>query len=281
MIDRMRWLLLALCACNRVLGLGDVGVRDAHFFDGIDTQAYCPSAVDVAPQFSPVLHQIIGQDCESYQIGAAGFAIAYCQTGTDIAVVQGQIDEPLRTQAVGIPAASADHSWGGLRLSPEGDTVFFDDYDINTNMATHRTYTYQGGATWAAGPDLPLPAFGHLTVPTLGPHRHVLVTNDTTSVDEWVQDGATTWHQVRTFDVGLLVHAAWLGSDGLRAALVVSAVAIGPRSVVYVARASIDDAFAAAIAVPSLPGVLDLFITADCTRAYMSSVGSIFYASQI
>jgi hypothetical protein len=58
--------LLALCACSRVLGLGDVGVRDAHFFDGIDAQPYCPTMTGVVPRFSSILHQVIDQPCTEY-----------------------------------------------------------------------------------------------------------------------------------------------------------------------------------------------------------------------
>jgi hypothetical protein len=273
----MRWLLLALCACNRILGLDDVGIRDARVDGPSDAQPYCPTMTGVVPRFSTILRQVIDQDCNGYQTSAT-VAVASCAYPVGTAISQGQIDQPLEP-IPGLPALPTAHVYLDQRISPEGDILYLDEIDIDTFTATYRSFIRQSDASWSPGPDLPIAEYGIPSVPSRGPQRHLLFYSSSL-IEEWVQDTATTWHALPTFDLGQPIQAVWLAPDGLRAAIVVS-LPNSDREVRYVDRASIDDPFAAPQPLSTLPAGFDVFITADCTRAYMSGAYSVFYATQI
>jgi hypothetical protein len=275
----MRGLLLALCACNRVLGVTDVDRTDARLFDALpDAQPYCPTTTGVVPRFSTTLHQVIDQYCLEYETSAS-FAIAMCQSPLGTVVSQGPLDMPLQP-ITGLPALVPNHLWQNPRISPEGDVLYLDDFDLTAFTAVYHSFTRRSDGTWAPGPNLPIPTYGIATVPSRGPGRHLLFYD--TQLAEWAQDAGGTWQQVRSVDTGLpSPRSIWFSPDGLRAIIVASATATTDVTAMLIDRATIDDPFNAPIAVPTLPAVDDLFMTADCTRVYMSGADSIFYALQI
>jgi hypothetical protein len=272
----MRWLLLALCACNRVLGLDGVGVRDARFFDGLgDAQPVCPTMLGVVPQFSATIHQIIDQPCRDYTIGG-GIAVAWCSGS----ISQGPVDGTLVPALGGFPAPTMSTDLDNPRLAPEGDVLYFEVFDYDLIVNTYYAFT-RTGDMWQMATTLPLPQYGSPSVPSRAPQRHLLFVDFLArEVSEWAEDSGSAWHQIRTYHPDLTVQHAWLAADGLRA-LVAGYLASGPFEVEYMDRANIDDPFSTPVLIPSLPPTADLFITSDCTRAYMSSVNSIFYATQI
>lgn len=271
-------LLLALCACNHVLGLSEVEPRDARLFDSLpDAQPTCPTTTGIVPRFSTTLHQVIDQPCSGYQTSAS-VAVAICTTSAIVS--QGPIDMPLQPIPE-IPPAANGHLWQNVRISPEGDVLYVDDLALGSPLAAvYRSYTHQTNGTWAPGPNLPFPTYGVATVPSRGPGRHLLFYGATTQVTEWVEDAGGTWHPGQTFDLGMPLATMWLSPDGLRA-LMVAAPTPGARTAMLVDRATIDVPFSAPVAVPTLPPAEDVFMSADCTRVYMSGAQSIFYALQI
>lgn len=275
----MRGLLLVLCACNRVFGLNDVDSRDARLFDSLpDAQPYCPTMTGVVPRFSPNLHQVIDQDCYGYQTSVS-FAVAMCRSNGQSVVSQGPIDMPLQA-ITSIPTLVNPHLWQNVRVSPEGDVLYLDDLDLDTLTAVYRSFTHQADGTWVPGPNLPFTTYGFATVPSRGPQRHLLFYGATTQIAEWAQDAGGMWHQVRAFDPGLPLRTVWFSPDGLRAVMV-AATTPNDVTAMLLDRATIDDPFDAPVPVPTLPAADDVFINADCTRAYMSGAESIFYATQI
>jgi hypothetical protein len=270
-------MVLALCACNRVLGLGDVGVRDAQLFDGLaDAQPYCPALGD-APTFSATFHQIIDENCHYYTTSSAGLALALCAGEMS----QGPTDAKL-VLAQGFPANTISISQANPRISPEGDIAYVDMFDLDNIKSTYHSFTHVGGTTWTTGPLLPLPTYGAPSVPSRAPKRHLLFADYIArNVSEWAQDSGGVWRQVRIYQPDITVQHTWLAPDGQRALFIGYPNGSAVLQIEYLDRATIDDPFGAPRPVPSLPPTLDLFITGDCARAYMTSVASVFYADQI
>src|SRR5258708_5638643 len=103
----MRWMVLALCACNRILGLGDLDVRDPHFDALVDAQPYCPP-FGTLPRFSPVLREYVDENCAGYETSAT-VAVASCTYDTlGTVVAQGPIGQ-LLTPITGLPALQIAH----------------------------------------------------------------------------------------------------------------------------------------------------------------------------
>jgi hypothetical protein len=102
----MRWMLLALCACNRILGLDDLGVRAPYIDAPLDAQPYCPP-FGTPPRFSPVLHEVIDQRCVGYETSAT-IVVAECtgNTGTEIAA---GTDRSTLALIAGLPALLIGH----------------------------------------------------------------------------------------------------------------------------------------------------------------------------
>src|SRR5512140_17236 len=205
----MRVFLLALCACNRVFGLGDVESRDARLFDSLpDAQPTCPTTTGVVPRFSPILHQVIDQDCFEYQTSES-FAVAMCRSNLTSAVSQGPIDTPLQPIAE-IPPVASGHLWQNVRVSPEGDVLYLDDVNLAAPIsAIYHSFTHQPDKTWAPGPNLPFPTYGFASPPSRGPARHLLFYGATTQITEWKQDEGGTWHPGQTFDLGMPLSTIW------------------------------------------------------------------------
>ena len=258
---------------------GEISAVDARQFDSlVDAQPYCPTVTGFVPTYSPLLHQIIDQDCFEYEL-AASFAIALCHYGSDTLVSQGSIDQPLQPIA-SIPALVNPHLWQNPRISPEGDILYLDDLDLNTLTSAYRSFTHQPDGSWAPGPDLPFTTYGFATVPSRGPERHLLFYAASAQIEEWAQDATGTWSSIRAFDFAAQLRGVWFSPDGLRAVLSAQSTP-GDTFTMLLDRARIDDPFGTPLTIPTLPSASDVFVTADCTRAYMSGARSVFYALQI
>src|SRR5258708_23412811 len=114
--------LLALCACDRVLGLGSVVAADA--FDShapfFDTRAdvACPP-IGMTPSYGLHLNEVVEQPCFFYSTSTIGTALAECfdATGNRLTAT-GRIDEPL-SPAIGF--ADGTVAFETVAISPEGD----------------------------------------------------------------------------------------------------------------------------------------------------------------
>ncbi len=275
----MRWLaLVALAACNWAFGTQPVEQIDARYFDATtDARVQCP-AFGMAPRFSPILRQVIDQNCRSYTVSAdTGLAVATCSEGGVDGVYAGPVDQPL-VRVPELPAGTQDLTIGEARLSPDGQLLVVSTFDLTNVASAYRTYTL-GAQGWVPGPDLPLPQFGNPSVPSRGPDRRVLF-YDQNIGKEFRQDTSGAWLEVGdvTFGPAPGVHSVWLSPDALRF-VAYEAASSGTRPRLYYAdRASRDAPFTAPVELAGVPASFDPFITEDCDRIYMTSVEAIFYA---
>lgn len=265
--------LLALGACNSIFGNRTVVEGDARFFDApTDGAVLCPQP-GIEPRFSPVLHPVIDQDCGTYAIAAdtqRGYGLCAGQ------ISSGPVDERLDAEP-GLPVPTAEVSVANPRISPEGDLLLVTTFDLTLTQTTYRSYT-PTGTTWTRGPDLPLPQFGNVSVPSRGPDRRVIF-YDSNVGKEFRQDAAGGWSEARdvVFGPSPGVHTVWLASDALRFVSWEQALS-GGSALYYADRASRDEDFSPPRRLTGVPVTQDLFITEGCTRVYMSSVQAIFYA---
>lgn len=279
----MRWVVIACafaCACNRVFDLGEVIPRDAQFFDGLGDAAHLCPPPGTMPEFSPIVHQAISQDCRGYTIAAdTGVAVARCHDPDGyFDVYQAGVDRQLVRSTGAFPVQTPDLSIDNPKLSPEGDLLIVPTFDLTNIVSTYRTYHPAPDGSWIRGADLNLPQFGGFSVPSRGPDRHVIYYDGSTTAQEWHDGGTTTWTHVR--DVAFAsnnVRGVWLSPDGLRLLAATAPNAATTLVMMYADRQAITDPFGTTAPIP-LPGSDDAFITEDCTRLYMSSVHTIFYA---
>ena len=265
--------LLALSACNSIFGNRAVGEGDARFFDApLDGAVLCPQA-GVEPRFSPILHPVIDQDCASYAI-AADTQRAYALCGG--LIFSGPVDERLEAEP-GLPVPTEELGLANPRVSPDGDLLLVTTFDLTLTQTTYQSYS-PGATGWTRGPDLPLPQFGNVSVPSRGPDRRVIF-YDSNVGKEFRQDATGVWSEVRdvVFGPSPGVHTVWLASDALR---IVSweQPSSGVSALYYADRPTRDDDFSPPRLFAGVPVTHDLFITEGCTRVYMSSVQTIFYA---
>lgn len=273
----MRWLApLALTACNSIFGNRESVERDARFFDApADGAVHCPSPVS-PPQFSPILHPVIDQNCVGYAVAADTHrAYAACAG----AVYAGNVDDRLDEEP-GLPRSSSDGAFSiaDPRVSPEGDLLLLGTFDLVQTLSTYRSYT-PSAAGWVRGPDLPLPQYENMSVPSRGPDRRVIA-YDKNIGQEYRQDPDGSWRFARDVAFGPEpgVHIVWLASDALRLISYEAPTNNGEARLYYAYRETRDEDFSAPVLLDGIPVAGDLFITEDCTRVYMTSVHTIFYA---
>jgi hypothetical protein len=97
-------------------------------------------------------------------------------------------------------------------------------------------------------------------------------------------DGGVTWTELdlHTFaDFGVLSFAEGvaLSADGLRVIFVGQPQGSPSVALLYADRASIDEPFSHAVAMPSVEYFPNAFLTEDCARLYTSTLGTVFYVT--
>jgi hypothetical protein len=276
----MRWIgVLALCACNRIFGTVAVGETDARVFDApLDAPPQCPP-LGTPPRFSSVIHEVIAQNCSGYVASATtNVALAHCSIGNQWGIFGGPIDQPLALVPE-LPAETSEYILSEPRISPEGDLLLFNTFDLGATLAGYHAYT-SSPSGWIAGPDLPLPGFGLMSVPSRGPD-HRMIFYDASGGQEWSENPATrTWSMLRSVPLttGSATHTVWLSADALWLVEYEASHDSTGAHMFYAARATRDEAFGAFIPLTGMPPNADPFITEDCGRVYMASVQAIFYA---
>ncbi|MDB4958239.1 MAG: hypothetical protein JWO36_5808 [Myxococcales bacterium] len=282
----MRWaaVLLAVSGCNAAFGLRETRELDAQQFDApLDAPYQCPPSGTLL-RFSHQVHQVSDQPCSSYtESTVTGLAVAECVDGLVVRISQrpiGGVFSPIPE----LPAATSDFDFGNPRLSVEGDLLLVQTFDLTATVSAVRVYHRQSSGSWLRGDDLPVPQYGVVGSPSSGPKHHVLyaVSND---LLEFVDDGTGTWTQMPTHmgaTLGLTVpRITWLSPDGLRVLISGSRPATpNTIEIMEADRMAITDPFGVAITL-EVPGILDPFVSADCSRLYMSSLHAIFYEIQI
>ena len=271
--------MLALCACNQVLGSDPVRVVDAHYFDApIDGPTHCP-ATGMTPVFSPQLHGAIAQDCHGYEISSdRGTAIAQCYvTSSALGIFEGPQDEQL-TQVSTLPTSDDNTQFEDARLSPEGDLILLTTFDLTTTMTAFHSYT-RDATGWTQGADLPFPQFYTVSPPSRGPDRRVIVYESKALGHEFHEDANGQWSELRLVTIGSdgREHIVYFSPDALRIIVFESGISGMPQHTLYADRASRDSDFNPPVELPAIPPA-EVFVTEDCGRVYVASVEEIFFA---
>ena len=284
--------LLALCACDRLLGLhanAPADASDAAFFDGPISYT-CPP-IGTTPSYYTDLRQVVAQQCDRYAASSSGLALARCVDASgDYVVMTGMIDQMLAA-----PTGIADPTTFLV-----GATIGADDTAVITvitngtpQMYEYRTYVQLPDQTWARGTDL-IPAMpssvgGFLLVatPTTTTPRHLAYANNngnSLSLHELVEGAGgwaeAPWSPISFAALGLTdVSTLRLSPDGRR--IVLSAqTAAGAGVPLYADRQTIDVPFRALDALDAVPYGSTPFMSDDCARIYVSGLDRIFYLQE-
>jgi hypothetical protein len=271
-------LLVALCGCNRILGLGDVLARDAAPPDG---PFACP-AIGITPPFSTLIHQALDQNCPDYVRVSSGLAIGTCTTDVGpipVVIMQGTGDgllEPV-PELAGIPGEYYDHA----RPAPDGSSLVVLHYTSPASRVEEWVRTASG---WSFGQLIPISNAGGAHLGPLGSDGNGgwrMLVRDTVGFEEWGRGPTGAWTPIATFDptaLGLAdVDYGALAESGLRAVLIGTSQA-GIAGVYYTDRGSVDGAFRIADRLDVVPITATPYLDATCARIYVSGLDAVFYA---
>jgi hypothetical protein len=275
------WIVLAMCACNPVFGLRETQARDAQLFDApADAPFQCPP-IGMAPQFSPLLHQVGSQFCLQYTI-VAGHAVAVCRAGDIFVVSEGPVDQ-LLVPAVGVDTPPLDEVYEQPRLSSDANELYVRHFNYSTNVQDVVMFT-RTGSGWQRGP---APPFGTGFSDSIGglargpTGDRVIVTSFSDGVArEWAHEGST-WRAVLQHPFGLAApNVVQMTSDGLRA--VIFAPFGNPNQHLYYSdRPDEESPFRTAVPLSGTPLHSDAALTDDCARLYVTGVATVFYVQQL
>lgn len=270
---------LILCGCNPLFGVDETQLRPPVYFDApIDAPFACPP-VGTTPVFTQLLRQAVLQPVSEYTTSAT---IATAVSVLD-GVMEGQVDEQMHpANGFSSPACLTCPQYSSPRLTPEGDGLYL----VQETQAVEQVALFRrevDGWKFAQGfPSLPV---GFLSSVTDGPVRRVMTTDPNTGnlAEYEITDAGSAIaigvYTAADFGVGS-VSAPMLAADGLRM-LLVGANDRGSGTMMYSDRATRLDRFSAArelVGVPPEPGS---FLNADCSRIYLSGLGSVFYAQRL
>jgi len=259
--------IFLLASCNQVFGNHAVSGDPNAIYDApIDAPFSCP-AIGMTPQFSPLLHQYQVADCLYYaQVGSE--AIGYCDAMTSIA----PIGTPL-VPAVGLPAGGEQIA----RLAPDGSYVV--NIEI-TSIPTGSRYVADGDGWTLAAPQPELAAFqlGNI-VHVAGADRITAFFQFDDAIYELVFDGSA-WtrvarHPFDEFAIPTGLASMFWTADALRMVISDSAA-----NLYYTDRASLDAVFRPAELV-GVSGSQYMSMPDDCSRLYLTGLGSILYAQRL
>ena len=271
---------LALSACNQTLGLHDVTLQDAI---PIDAPFACVP-IGTTPRFSPVIHELIDQDCDDYLQLSSGLAMGTCYFSGDAdgSVSEGQGDSPLdRSSLVNMPKST----YRTPRPSPDGDLMLV-THAITTNVTFLRVEQHhREGAAWVYDTtptfNAAFPQVGELARTPAGSLRVALV--ELSSMEEW--EYTTTWTLEATYTAGDLglddVTYASLSEDGLRMLVTGTAPGRVNRQVFYTDRPDGAARFRPAEMLDNVPASSTPYLSADCARIYISGLDAVFYVQQL
>ena len=281
------WLLLALCACNRIFGLSPTAESkvDAQFFDApVDAPFTCPP-IGTTPRFETDPHQVIYDKCFGYQRSANGIAKVDCLNAIDM----GAWDGPFAPAAD--LAEDATYFRTGGWLAPDGDQIYMQEMGKLASVNQFARFVPNGSGGWTRVDTLVFPSQLYLpyfiSTPTRTVPRHAMVLDNHGYLAEVIDDGTANLQFVRAYSnlqLGIAnFNGPQLSPDGLR--LVIYGTAPQPdgsvlQSVWYSDRPSIDADFRTFDPLPDVPLITDPFFTEDCSRLYFSGIGSIWYVQQ-
>jgi hypothetical protein len=260
--------LLLLASSNQVFGNDSVGSSPNAIYDApIDAPFKC-SPIGVTPQFSPLLHQYAVEDCTYYaQVGSD--AIGVCSIVTNIAPIGMPLVPALGIAATEIPPTP--------RLAPDGSYLMVGYLQTANPVVLRYVHDGDGWSIAAPQPELGAVVLGNI-VHVAGADRITARFKGDSLIDELVFDGSA-WTLVAShpptelgIDQGPV--SMWSSSDALR-----MVVSDGALNLYYSDRPSLDAPFRTADPL-ELSGSNNMSLSEDCSRIYMTGLGSILYAQQ-
>jgi hypothetical protein len=275
---------LALAGCNQVFGVSTTELYDAP---PIDAPFRCPTSGKLA--FKPLVTQYIFRQCQDYTLShAANLGTAICYEDV-VSVVSGPIDGELDETVVQLDSES-----GVLflrpRLSADGDELWLTRYDGATVPASVSYEMFQRTASgWSPKGAAPLPITQYLeevsviTSRAYGPRRLLYVDPATNTLREY-RETPTAWEIVYTYEPNALgapqVIAPWFAVDGL-SMMFRSPTPDQSDALYFATRSTTDAPFTTVSQIEGAPIGIDPFIDENCSRLFVSGLGSIFYAQQL
>jgi hypothetical protein len=241
----------------------------------------------------------------TYKHSGVGFIMSSCQeytpstvTQTALVVCSSQFFEaPIDTDQIAPLTLmhAAGHELLGPRLVPEGDEVFVTDHDISGQTATVEHYL-RSGTDWVRAPS-PVglrPTTSNNDVLDIGPPTRMLpggrrlmlhyLTGGESTFEEYVEATPNMWMGVvggtydhADFGVDTLAFPS-LTDDGLHLVFTANAPGFMNEQVRLAGRGTLDDRFGTSTNLDTVfAHALYPYITANCSRLYLSSVDSISY----
>jgi hypothetical protein len=264
--------LVALAACNQVLGLDDLHDRTAP----IDAPFACPP-IGTTPVFSPIIHQSFVELCYEYARFSTGLAVGMCKVGLSGAYLasQGMGDGPLT------PIPGLDFVYDDPRPTPDGTLMLA----VHNAGAAPTVEQFRAtGVGWSFDRDIPFPhpdtiALGHVATDPDGGWRMLVVENH--QLEEW-KTSNDSWVMIAMHPVSALgladVSYATFTEDGLRALLRGTRPG-GLEEIYFTDRPDVGTEFRIADRLDAIP-VATPYLDRTCARIYLAAVGSVFYAQQ-
>ena len=244
----------------------------------------CPP-IGTAPQFSPIVHEAIAQDCFNYRVSSArGLAVASCFTQGVGGGYSGPIDAPLAV----IPALTPQPgvAFDFTSITPEGDELV--SRESHSPMPPELlTLAPAADGTWVVTGALQLP-FDPTTLQSIGapsraPDRRVAAVTVDATLHELAIDPSGNVVEFAAYTNAALgigtPQTPNVSPDGLR--MVFSAFGGAGFSPYCSDRASKGDLFGGAVPLVGAPAVTDPFLTEDCARLYFGAIQTVFYIRQI
>jgi len=273
----------------RVLAIAVLASACNEVFDLDPTTLASPTSIPKTctpigetPAWSPRLSPVLVRDCTSFMI-EAGVVTASCLTPAPNNTyahdaVEGSLDAVDALVPIpGIPSETGPPNQRQVRRSPDGARLYVPD-PYRMRIALYR----RGTAAWELAGNLPMVmmlATELSTIASDGARDRLIIMNYMTAI-ELEGDGGTTWTEIGRFTPAALglppqfgFSAFALTPDGLRALVVTDRV-------YYTDRPTLDDPFRAGELIADLPPTASLYMTADCSRAYVADLGVVFYAER-
>lgn len=272
-------LLVIASGCNRLFGVQGTELVDARYFDAaIDAPFACPAPGET-PQFDRNLVQAVFQNVVDYTTSTAtGRAVGSSADG----IMEGPIDEPMTLQK-GFSSAACLSCPVFLqpRLTPEGDGL----YGVLSGMFDSRLVLFRiVGDTWMLTTDLGPTSYGAISSLTWGPTRHLMVGDGIDLRELTITDSGQVTElspPYKPVDLGVeMVRNPMLTSDGLRMTFIGADKGLH-EAMYYADRGDLAARFSTGRQMVDVPVVEGSYMTEDCSRIYLSGLGSVFYAPRI
>jgi hypothetical protein len=268
--------LLLACGCNDIFGVRTTELVDARYFDaGIDAPFTCP-APGGTPEFDRNVVQAVFQDVHEYTTSATtGRAIGRASEG----IVEGPIDE-LMTVMKGLEVSGC-LSCAVVRqprFAPEGDGV----YAMLSGMTGSRIVLYRlVGDTWMIAMDFGPTSSSWISSVTPGPVPHMMLGDGVNLNENEVTDKLSEIAVYTPTDLAVkTAYAPMLTSDGLHMIFVATDIT-DKQGMYYADRADLAARFSTGRLLVGVPVVTGAYVPEDCSRIYLSGLGSVFYAPRI